>query len=294
MKIPFTKMHGTGNDFILIDEFKRVLIPKDKKGKFVKRISDRHFGIGSDGVIFIQKSGKADVKFLFYNPDGSEGEICGNGIRCFAKYVYERGIVRNRSIRVETGAGIVIPRLLLSSGKVNEVRVDMGMPRLRRRDIPVSGNPNSLLIDEDVSINGDSFRITAIGMGNPHAILFVEDVERVDVIGIGRKIRLHTALFPNGTNVHFVENVGKNEFKIRSYERGVENETLACGTGICASAVAAFINGIVTSKKGILFHARGGDINIDLDIEDGDISRVFLTGPAEEVFIGKITLNQPF
>lgn len=288
MKVSFTKMHGTGNDFILIDEFQRVVISRDMKEEFVRKISDRHFGVGSDGIIFVQKSAKCDVKFCFYNPDGSRAEMCGNGVRCFAKYVYERGIIKKQRMEIETPAGVVLSELLIDEGKVKQVRVDMGKPRLKRENIPVSGDPESSLIDENISINGDSFRITAVGMGNPHAVLFIDDIGAVDVLHAGEKIRFHTGLFPQGVNVHFVEKVGVNEFSIRSYERGVEDETLSCGTGVCASAVAAVLNKLADPEKAIMFHARGGDVTIEVESMGGVLSRVSLTGPAEEIFTGEI------
>ncbi|HDH41607.1 MAG TPA: diaminopimelate epimerase [Candidatus Altiarchaeales archaeon] len=288
MKIPFTKMQGTGNDFVLIDESKKILIPEENKPEFVSRISDRHFGIGSDGVIFVQRSRKYDIRFSFYNPDGTKAEMCGNGIRCFAKYIYENGILRKERIEIETLAGLIVTELLVESGRVREVRVDMGVPRLERGGIPVSGDPRERFIDQEVEIDGNLYRITAIGMGNPHAIIFSENLEDINVREIGKKIRYHTDLFPNGTNVHFVQRIDNNEFKIRSYERGVENETLACGTGICASAVAAVLNKIADKDKPIEFHARGGNLRVEFKIVNERIERIFLIGPAETVFSGEI------
>lgn len=269
-------MHGTGNDFILIDEFQKILIPEKDKPRFVARISRRHFGIGSDGIIFIQKSGRYDARFSFYNPDGTKAEMCGNGMRCFAKYLYEKGLVRKEKIHVETTAGLVVLEIFLKGGEVTRIRVDMGMPRVE-------------FIDRKVEIDGYSYKITSVNMGNPHAILFFDDVDEVDVLGIGKKVR-HHRLFPQGTNVHFVQKTGENEFKIRTYERGVEDETLACGTGICASAVAIVVNNYANAKKPLMFHAKGGDITIELEMENENIKRVFITGPAEEVFTGMVEL----
>ncbi|RLI88645.1 MAG: diaminopimelate epimerase [Candidatus Altiarchaeales archaeon] len=288
MKIPFTKMQGTGNDFVLIDESKKILISEEDKPEFVSRISDRHFGIGSDGVIFVQRSRKYDIRFSFYNPDGTKAEMCGNGIRCFAKYIYENGILRKERIEIETLAGLIVAELLVESGRVREVKVDMGVPRLERGDIPVSGDPKKRFIDQLVEIDGDLYRITAIGMGNPHAIIFSENLEDINVREIGKNIRGHTDLFPNGTNVHFVQRIENNEFKIRSYERGVENETLACGTGICASAVAAVLNKIADKDKPIKFHARGGNLRVEFKTMNEKIEKIFLIGPVETVFSGEI------
>lgn len=288
MRIKFSKYHGSGNDFVIIDESKKALILDEEKPAFVERISDRHFGIGSDGVIFVQKSGKADLKFRFFNPDGSIAEMCGNGIRCFAKYVYDRGLLKKEKMLVETASGLVEPKLAVHDGKVDLVTVRMGKPRLKRKDIPAAGDPGSRMVQERIKIKGTEYTITAVGMGNPHAVILVKDVESEDVLEHGRKIRYHTELFPKGANVHFIQKTGSNEFKVRSYERGVENETLACGTGICASAVAAVLTGEADLLHPITFHAIGGDLNVELESEKGSITNVYLTGPAVEVFNGEI------
>ncbi|MEA3255264.1 MAG: diaminopimelate epimerase [Candidatus Altiarchaeota archaeon] len=277
MKIPFTKMHGTGNDFILIDEFQKILVPEGDKPGFVARISRRHYGVGSDGVIFIQKSGRYDAKFLFYNPDGSRAEMCGNGMMCFAKYLYEKGLVRKKVIRVETLAGLVVSEILLEEWEVRRVKVDMGTPQVE-------------FVDREVEIKG-RYRITSVNIGNPHAVLFFKEVDEVDVGDIGKKVRHYKKLFPQGTNVHFIQKNRGNEFKIRTYERGVEKETLACGTGVSASAVAAVINNLADARKPLRFHARGGDLITELEIEKGDVKKVFLTGPADEVFTGEVELQ---
>jgi len=290
MKILFTKMHGTGNDFIIIDEFKKVLIAEKKKPSFVKKISDRHFGVGSDGIIVVQKSKKNDARFVFYNPDGSRAEMCGNGIRCFAKYLYEHNIVKKNKIVIETLAGSITAELKIKNSKVFRVRVDMGWPRLKRKDIPVAGYPSDTFINKKVTIEGRIFRITAVGMGNPHAVIFVKNVDSIDVKKDGFVVRYHKKLFPKGTNVHFVQKIKDNEFRIRTYERGVEDETLACGTGICASAVAVVLNKLADPKKQILFNAIGGDVKIELDYQDNNINRIYLIGPAEEVFSAKIDI----
>lgn len=278
MKIEFTKMQGAGNDFIVIDEFEKELVPEVDKPSFVARVSDRHFGVGCDGVIFIQKSEKNDAKFLFYNPDGTKAEMCGNGIRCFAKYVYEKDLAKKDKIAVETLSGVKNIELVIDDGKVKRVTVDMGMPTIEFEA-------------KDVVIEGSMYSITSIGMGNPHAIIFVEDVDKVDVRSTGKKVRNHREEFPRGVNVHFVQRTGDNEFKIRTYERGVEDETLACGTGICASAVAAVKNKHADLNKPLVFHARGGDISIDLEVEFMNMMRVHMTGGAEEVFTGTVSLG---
>lgn len=287
-KAHFLKMQAAGNDFILIDEIRSMVVPDSERKEFVVRMCERHFGVGSDGVIFVRSSGKCDVRFMFYNPDGSEAEMCGNGLRCFVKYVYERGIARKSRIRVETRAGVIEAEPVLKGSIVKEVRLDMGRPSVRRRDIPVAGSPDERFVDQTVQVNGSAYRITAVGMGNPHAVIFSDDVGKIDVPKEGRWIREHTSLFPNGMNVHFVQKVADDEFRIRTYERGVEDETLACGTGICASAVAVFLQGMVDGKEPILFHARGGNLRIELIIEEDEVKRIFLTGPVEEVFSGEM------
>ncbi len=286
MEIPFVKMQGAGNDFILIDEYSHIVVPESEKPSFVSKISGRHFGVGSDGVVFIQESDRADARFVFYNPDGLRAELCGNGLRCFAKYVYESTIARKNPIQAETDVGFLELELELAGGRVRQVKVDMGVPRLERENIPVTGEPEARFIDEKVEINGESYRITAVGMGNPHAILFYDDVEDVDLLRVGREIRNHILLFPKGVNVHFVEKKDVNEFRIRTYERGVEDETLACGTGICASAMAAAVNNKADRNKEMLFHARGGDLMVEFRGEN-----IYLTGPVEEVFRGQLSVD---
>ena len=290
--VKFVKMQGSGNDFIVVDEWNKTVVPERDKPLFVSKICDRHFGVGSDGVIFVQKSRSADAKFQFFNPDGSLAEMCGNGIRCFAKYVYEQGLVKKTMMRLETRAGVKTVVLDVHKGGVASIRVGMGAPQITRNGAQVAGKPDELMINEQVTINGASYRITAVGMGNPHAILFVDDVDSVDVAGIGSKIRNCTMLFPNGINVHFIQKTGVNEFSIRTYERGVENETLACGTGICASAVAAVLNKRADPNKTLKFRAKGGLLAVDIKVKDGIIVDVFLAGPAVSVFEGVYEYQQ--
>jgi diaminopimelate epimerase len=287
-KAHFLKMQAAGNDFILIDEIRSLVVPDSERKEFVARMCERHFGVGSDGIIFVRPSGKCDVRFMFYNPDGSEAETCGNGLRCFVKYVYERGIARKSRIRIETSAGVIEAEPVFKGSLVKEVRLDMGRPSVRRRDIPVAGSPDETFIDQSVQVNGSTYRITAVGMGNPHAVIFSDDVGKIDVPKEGRWIREHTSMFPNGMNVHFVQKIGEDEFRIRTFERGVEDETLACGTGICASAVAVFLNDMVDGEDPILFHARGGDLRVELVLAGENIDKIFLSGPVEEVFSGEM------
>ncbi len=275
-KIPFRKMHGTGNDFILVDEFNHILVPEEKKPEFVARICKRNFGIGADGMIFVQHSNELDAKFSFYNPDGSKAEMCGNGIRCFAKYVYEHTLLQEKTLEVETLAGKIVPELTVVDGVVTEVRVDMGRPEVG-------------FVDKEIEVEEDSYNVTSVSMGNPHAVLVYDDVDAVDVVGIGRAIRNFTGEFPSGTNVHFVQKIKDGEFKIRTYERGVEGETLACGTGISAAAVTIWLKKL-SGRKEFLFHAKGGDLRIELNVDGKKVSKVFLIGPAEDVFTGEVEL----
>jgi diaminopimelate epimerase len=217
--------------------------------------------------------------------------MCGNGIRCFAKYIYERGYVPKTEFSAETLAGVKNLKLTLFNDVVEQVRVDMGAPQVKRGEAQVSGNPEDSFIDQDVAVDGTAYKVTSVGMGNPHAVLFVGDVETLDVGKLGRKIRNLKKLFPHGVNVHFVKEEGKNEFRIRTYERGVEAETLACGTGICASAVAAVLSGKADSKKAVSFHAVGGDLSVEFEVEGKEIKAVYLVGPAVEVFRGELDYN---
>ncbi|MBD3389276.1 MAG: diaminopimelate epimerase [Candidatus Altiarchaeales archaeon] len=288
MEVKFTKMQGTGNDFVVVDEWNGEVVPTGEKEGFVRRVCARHFGVGADGLIFVQKSKTADVNFVFYNPDGSRAEMCGNGIRCLAKYVYEHKLIGERHIEAETLAGTKTLDLEVLEDVVVEVRVNMGAPQVKRGEAQVAGDPKGTLIDEKIMIHGFEYNITSVGMGNPHAIIFYGDLEEVDLKTIGPRIRHYGNLFPNGVNVHFVEEQGENEFRIRTYERGVEDETLGCGTGICASAVAAVLNKKADPDKPIRFHARGGDVKVELETNGRDIKEVYLIGPAEEVYTGKI------
>jgi diaminopimelate epimerase len=273
--IKFTKMHGIGNDYIYIDARKKM--PKNIS-TLAMRMSDRHFGIGSDGLILILGSRKADFTMRMFNADGSEAEMCGNGIRCFAKYVYDHGLSRKKKISVETLAGIKNLELSFRKGKVAGVRVDMGEPILERERIPMQGNPG-MVIDESLPINGVKFNVTAVSMGNPHVIIYVEDVKNFPVEKYGPMIENH-ALFPRRTNVEFVEVLNSGEVIQRTWERG-SGETLACGTGASAVTVAGVLNR-KTSRE-ILLHLNGGDLRTSWEEAD---NHVYLEGPAEEIFTG--------
>ncbi len=274
--IKFTKMHGIGNDYIYIDAHKT---PLKSPEKMAVKMSDRHFGIGGDGLILIMKSEKADFRMRMFNADGSEAEMCGNGIRCFAKYVYDHGLTKNKSISVETPAGIKALDLRIKNQKVDSVRVEMGEPILQRERIPMKGNPG-MVIDETLTLDdGVKFRITAVSMGNPHVIIYVEDVKNFPVEKYGPMIENHN-LFPNRTNVEFVQILGENEVIQRTWERG-SGETMACGTGASAVTVA----GLLTrrTQRNLLVHLSGGDLETEWR---EDNNQVYITGPAVEVFQG--------
>jgi diaminopimelate epimerase len=274
MTLRFVKMHGLGNDFVVV---KAIGVP-NRVGELAQLVCDRHLGVGADGLVFMLPSAKADLRMRVFNPDGSEAEMCGNAIRCVAKYAYEDGFQRKTKLRVETGAGILIPRLRIKDGKVTEVEVDMGEPVLERGLIPVTGPPGKVL-DEPVTVDGDTFRITAVSFGNPHCVIFLPDFEQLKLDVIGPKIEKHP-VFPKRTNVEFVQVVDKGAIRVRVWERGA-GPTLACGTGACASAVAAFLNGL-TGRK-VKVSLPGGDLSIFWD----DDNHVYMTGPATEVFRGE-------
>ncbi|MCS6777654.1 MAG: diaminopimelate epimerase [Chloroherpetonaceae bacterium] len=277
----FTKMHGIGNDFIVVNTLQENL-PEERLPEISRRLNDRKFGIGGDGLILVAPSRIADFKMRMFNPDGSESEMCGNGIRCFARYVYDRQLTGSTQIKIETLAGVKIVRLLLQGGRVNAVRVDMGAPRLLRSEIPMRGEDNTQVIREPLKIEGQKFEITAVSMGNPHVIIFEDNLENFPVAKWGPLIENHRS-FPERTNVHFVKVCSPGEVVIRTWERGA-GETLACGTGACATVVACVLN----NRTGRLVeaHLPGGDLRIEWT---GD-NRVLMTGPAEEVFEGTISL----
>ena len=270
----FTKMHGAGNDYVYVNGFEENV---DDPAALAVRVSNRHFGVGSDGLIMILPSDKADCRMRVFNADGSEAEMCGNGIRCVAKYVYDHGIAHKDGIIIETGAGLLSLRVFPEKGKVDRVRVNMGIPRLDRSEIPMIG-PEGRVIDEPFIVLDRTFRITCVSMGNPHCVIFVDGTKNFPVEQYGSAIETHTT-FPRRTNVEFVQVVGKDELQQRTWERG-SGETLACGTGACAVAVAAFLNGLAGRK--VKIHLLGGDLELEWS-EEGPI---YMIGPAVEVFSG--------
>ncbi len=273
----FTKMHGCGNDYVYINLFEEEL---ENPAELSIQVSDRRFGIGSDGVITIGPSKMADFRMRIYNADGSEAEMCGNGVRCVAKYVYDHKLTDKTTITVETGAGVKTLEVYVSNGKVDQVRVDMGEPILKPEDIPVLADGENV-IDESIMVGEKEWKMTCISMGNPHAVIFVDDVEHFELEKWGPLFENHER-FPKRTNTEFVQVVSRTEAIMRVWERG-SAETWACGTGTCATVMACILNGHTENK--VLVHLRGGDLTIEYDEAT---NHVFMTGPATEVFEGII------
>lgn len=275
----FAKMHGAGNDFIVVDGA-REDVPEEQLPALARQACDRNFGIGGDGIILVQPSRVANFRMRVINSDGSEAEMCGNGVRCFAKYVFDRKIHQDVVMTVETLAGIKTLKLNASGGKVQTVRVDMGEPRLLRSEIPMRGPENTKVIAEPLKVGGKKIEVTCVSMGNPHCVTFVDRVADYPVDRVGPDVENHPS-FPARTNVEFIEVVSQQELNMRVWERGC-GETLACGTGACASAVAAMLND--KAQRKVTVHLPGGDLFIEWL---GD-NKVFMTGPAEEAFEGKV------
>lgn len=275
----FTKMHGIGNDYVYVNCFKESVKNPAEVSKFV---SDRHFGIGSDGLILISPSAIADFRMNIYNADGSQAEMCGNGIRCVAKYVYDYGLTDKTEISVETLAGIKYLRLQVENGKVASVEVNMGAPILEPKEIPVAVE-ESPVVNVPVEVKGKIYHMTCVSMGNPHAIIFMNNVKDLDIEAIGPYFENHT-VFPKRTNTEFVEVLDRNTVNMRVWERG-SDETLACGTGACATTVACILND--KTENEVTVHLLGGDLKIRWDRE---ANQVYMTGPATVVFDGEITL----
>lgn len=273
----FTKMQGLGNDYVYVNCLKEKIADPPE---LARKISDRHFGVGSDGLIMINPSDKADFEMEMYNADGSRAEMCGNGIRCVAKYVYDYGLTDKTYISVETLAGIKYLDLTVENGKVSLVKVDMGQPILEPEKIPVAAK-GSRVVDEPLLVDGKEYRMTCVSMGNPHAVIFVdEDVKNLPLEKIGPSFENHIC-FPKRVNTEFVRVIDRHTAEMRVWERG-SGETLACGTGTCAVAVACVLNGL--TEDAITVHLLGGDLYIEWDREK---NTVYMTGPAEAVFDGE-------
>lgn len=278
----FTKMHGIGNDYVYVNCFEETVSDPSAVAKFV---SDRHFGIGSDGLILIRPSDTADCEMDMYNLDGSQGAMCGNGIRCVAKYVYDHGIVKKKEITVATKSGIKHLSLSTKDGKVSLVKVNMGSPILTANQIPVVSDAEQV-ISQPLDVNGTVYQITAVSMGNPHAIVYMDDLENLDIASVGPQFENHIA-FPDRTNTEFVKVIDRQTLQMRVWERG-SGETLACGTGACAVAVASTLNGLVDEEVPITVRLLGGDLQIFWNRQE---NLVYMTGPATTVFEGEIDLS---
>ena len=281
MDMKFTKMQGIGNDYVYVNCFEEKVEDPAALAKFV---SDRHFGIGSDGLILIKPSKNADFTMDMYNADGSQGEMCGNGIRCVAKYVYDKGLTDQQQISIETLAGIKYLDLTVEDGKVVLVRVDMGEPELIAEKIPVIADSEKV-IDAPIEIDGTTYHMTCVSMGNPHTVIYVDDVKNLDLEKIGPKFENHER-FPKRINTEFVHCIDRNTVEMRVWERG-SGETLACGTGACAVAVASILNNLTDTR--VTVKLLGGDLQIEWDREK---NHVFMTGPAKVVFDGVIDITE--
>lgn len=272
----FWKMHGLGNDYIVIDN-RDGRISSEKAAVLAKKLCERRFSVGADGLLLVCASKLADVKMRIFNADGSEAEMCGNGIRCFVKYCYESGVARKSELTVETLAGLKKTWLTVENDTVTSVKVDMGTPALERGKIPMRGQ--GTCINEDLQVNGDTYKVTCLSVGNPHCVIFVDAVEAFPVQQIGPKIENHP-VFPQRTNVEFAQVLSANEVKVRVWERGC-GETFACGTGACATVVAGNLLKKLGSK--VRVHLLGGD----LEVEYNGV-QLFLRGSAEKVFEGTL------
>ena len=275
-----TKMHGTGNDYIYVNGFEEKL---ENPSEAAVKLSDRRFGIGSDGLILILPSDVADCRMEMFNADGSIGKMCGNGIRCVAKYVYDRGLVKKDVLRVETRSGVKTLQLRVEDGKVASVRVNMGQPELDPEKIPVLFSKDRMVDEEVYTPSGNVWRVTCVSMGNPHAVIFVDDVEGLNLPAIGPEMEKH-AMFPERANIEFAQVTGPHEVQMRVWERG-SGETLACGTGACACAVASVLTG--KADRDVTVHLRGGDLHVFWDPDTDD---VYMEGPAAFVFDGTVEI----
>jgi diaminopimelate epimerase len=288
MEKKFIKMHGIGNDFIIMDFYTEKIPDKFDFTQLAKKLCHRNFGIGADGLIIVLPSDRYDLRMRIFNFDGSEPQMCGNGIRCFAKYAYENGLTQKKKFSVETLAGEIVPELIFSNNDkeiIEGVKVNMGKPRLTRKEIPMSGEPDERVINENLAFDSKKiFNITCVSMGNPHCVIFVEDVDAFPVTEIGPFIEKHH-LFPEKINVEFIQLINEHEINFRVWERGV-GETMACGTGACAAVVAGVLNSLL--KPDTIVHLKGGTLRIQWD----DVNEhIYMTGPAESVFFGFVDIE---
>ncbi len=284
MDLEFVKMEGIGNDFIIIDDSTRMIESVKPYPELAKQLCSRHFGIGADGILLILPSENHDFKFRIFNSDGSSAQMCGNGIRCVAKYVFENKIIQKQKMQVDTLAGTVVPEVLLDEmGQVKSVRVDMGEPILSCDQIPFVCDKVKA-IDEPLSVGNKTYSITTVSMGNPHAVQFVDDLDTIDIKQVGQSIENHDQ-FPEKTNVEFIQVLSENELKMKVWERGA-GITLACGTGACASLVAACLTG--RTQERAVIHLDGGDLEI---FWDKTSNHLFMEGPATLAFKGRVQIR---
>ena len=272
----FVKMHGCGNDYVYVNGFEEHIKNKEE---LAKRVSDRHFGIGSDGAIFINPSEIADFEMEMYNADGSRAEMCGNGIRCVGKFVYDFGLTTKTNITVESFGKVKYLELTVKDGKVSSVRVNMGSPELMADRVPVVSD-NEQVVDEPIVVKGEEHNVTCVSMGNPHAVVFMDDVDHLNIEAIGPYFENHNR-FPKRINTEFVKVIDRKHVQMRVWERGT-GETMACGTGCCATAVACILNG--KTENQITVSVLGGEIEIEWDREE---NLIYMTGPATTVFTGE-------
>jgi diaminopimelate epimerase len=281
----FHKMHGLGNDYIVIDEFSEEIIPEDKKAEIVSELCTRGFSIGADGVIFVSSSNTADIKFRIFNSDGSEAEMCGNGIRCFGKYVYENDVLKQDQMKVETLGGIKELILNVERGNVTSIRVDMGKSTFKTLDVPMISDEDEF-IDQELKVDDVTLKLTAINVGNPHAVIFTENLEEVALDRLGPLIETHDS-FPERTNVHFVNVVSPEEVEMLTWERGA-GFTMACGTGATSTVITSYKLGL--TSEDVLVHLPGGNLQITV-YEDRDRLGAFMEGDAVNVFEGIMELD---
>ena len=279
--LKFSKMHGIGNDFPIINEFEGEVIPEADKPEACRILCHRNFGVGGDGVLFVEPSDVADIGYRMFNPDGSEAEMCGNGIRCFGDFVYRKGILKQEKMTVETKAGIKTIEITLNGDEPELFKVDMGTSTFKTPKIPMISDEEEF-IDAKLDVLDTTFNVTAISVGNPHAIIFVDDVESIDIDKYGPAIEAHE-VFPEKINVHFVEVISENEGKMITWERGA-GVTLACGTGATSTAISGYKLGLF--GENILLHLPGGDLNFTVYEKDDELG-AFMQGPAELVYDGE-------
>ena len=281
MKLAFTKMEGCGNDYVYVNGFTQS-VPAEDKPALVRRLSDRHFGIGGDGVIFINPAEEADFEMEMWNADGTRSEMCGNGIRCVARYVYDFGLTDQKEFSIVSAGKVKYMTLYEQDGQISAVRVNMGQPILEADQIPVRAD-HSPVINVPIEVQGKEYRMTCVSMGNPHAVVFVDSTEDFPLEQVGPYFENHPC-FPNRTNTEFVQVIDRSRVRMRVWERGT-GETLACGTGCCATAVACVLNGL--TDNAITVEVLGGALQIEWD-RDNDL--VWMTGPATVVFSGEIEI----